>query len=822
MTFKTKKTLTIAGVAALMSTSAIVPAQAVISELVVTAQKREQNIQDIPLAVSAFDSAFLDNTGYQNIFDIIDYVPGFAYTQSQTSGQTSFIIRGIGTSGNNAGLEPSVGVFVDGVYRSRSGAAIYDMVDLERIEVLRGPQGTLFGKNTSSGAVNIVSQKPQYEFGGSAELTIGNLDAVNVKGLITGPIVEDKLAASLSGFSSKRDGFVDNLTDGQDLNDVDRWGIKGQALFEPTDTLSFRLIADYTESDENCCAGITWANGPTDAAVGGMSGTVLTPSAFDDNVVAVNDLPTSKVEDYGVSLQMDWDLGNHTLTTISGWRNYKFDSTIDADFTDLNLVPLNSRSWDQSAFSQEIRIQNNDPDRFEYVLGAYYFQQDLDLDEALRFGSDTNLYVDLINIVDEIVSEELTNTVGVILSGDPDNPVPISAVITDPFLFLADGLPDGGGSNESYKQDHESWAIFGQGTYNFTDRLSGTLGLRYTSEDKKLDAAFTNTPVGGVIIPPGTLPITTTPDISGIPFGITHVPVPLNLYTAFQPVTPAVGAGFTTNYSDEAITGTAKLQFEVTPDVLTYFSYSHGYKSGGTNVTRVLTLDQRDFDPETADSYEIGMKGTFFDNNLRLNAAAYFVEYDDFQDNTFLGTQFILQNAGKVEAKGVEIEALATPSEALTLEGQVTWQDAEFVSFESGPCSSAAGVVADGVLAGSCDLSGGVLPNTPEWTIQAAATYEMPIANTWTGFARAEAIWRDDQLTATTQDPRSWVDGYATVGARLGVRSDDDRWELIAWGKNLTDEHHTNLTFDGVLQSGKLYGYPIEPRTYGVTVRSRF
>ena len=801
-------------VAAIATTGA---ANAAINELFVTAQKRTQNIQDVPIAVTALEASFLEKTGFENIYDLADYAPGISFTQAQTSTQATVLIRGVATSGQNAGLEPSVGTFIDGVYRSRTGAAVLDFVDVERIEVLRGPQGTLFGKNTTSGALNIVTKKPEYEFGGQAEVSLGNLDYVSAKGTVTGPVVDDKLAARLAAYTTNREGFVDNVTTGIELNDINRWGVRGQLLFNPNDDWDIRLIADYSETDETCCAGVTLVNGPTDAALGALGGTVIPGSEFEDRNVAVDFDPISDTEDYGVSLEMNWDVGSHTLTSITGWRRYEFLGQFKSDFTNVPIINLNSQEWSQEAFTQEFRISNDESERFRYTAGFYYFNQDLDLNEQLRFGSSASAYVDLIGAINADVSAGLTDAFGGLLSGDPANPTPITAIVAPGALAAANPFPDGSGINDFYQQEHESWALFAHGTYDVTDQFSVTAGLRYVDESKELTAAFNEMPAGGVTIPPGTLPITTTPDVSGL--GLTTVPLPVNLFAAFQPTSPLVGPGFTSEFDDEAVVGTIKLQYDWNDDLLTYVSYARGYKSGGTNVSRVIAPMSFDFKPEEVDSYEIGFKGDFLDNRLRINAAAYLADYQDFQDNTFLGTGFVLQNAGKIEAKGVEVEAVATPSDWLTLEGHVTWQDVEYESFTSGPCQ--AFEVPDGVTAGSCDRSGDDVANTPEWVVHGAANVEHPIG-TLLGFARAEFTWRDDQITNSTNDPRGIQESYTTVAANLGIRDEDGIWEVSVWGRNLTDETWYNLSFDGTLQTGKLYAYPSEPRTYGVTLRTRF
>ncbi|MCW8871777.1 MAG: TonB-dependent receptor plug domain-containing protein, partial [Xanthomonadales bacterium] len=304
-----------------------------IEEVIVMATKREQTLQEVPVAVSVVSAEEIEQSAINDIMDLQSAVPALRVSQLQTSGNTTFIIRGFGNGANNPGIEPSVGVFIDGVYRSRSAAALADLPNLERIEVLRGPQSTLFGKNASAGVINVVTAAPNMdEFGGSAALTLGNYNQVIVKGDVSGPI-SDTVGFSLALNSNKRDGYFDNLQNGSEVNERDRWGIRGQLLFLPTDNVSLRLIADYDEIDENCCGVANLLDGPTGVAVRLVGGDFVPNDPFAYANYYDFD-PTNEIENSGISLQADIDFDNGMkLTSITAYRELSRLDNVDVDFT---------------------------------------------------------------------------------------------------------------------------------------------------------------------------------------------------------------------------------------------------------------------------------------------------------------------------------------------------------------------------------------------------------------------------------------------------------------------------------------------------------
>ncbi|WP_131811828.1 TonB-dependent receptor, partial [Paraglaciecola hydrolytica] len=359
--------------------------------ITVTAQKRAQNLQEVPVAVTAFTGDEMAESVIKDMYDLQTNVPGLGAFQSQSATNSSFSIRGVGTSSQNFGLESSVGLYVDGVYRARQNSLINNLVDMSAIEVLRGPQGTLFGKNTPSGAVLVTTAAPSHS-GGDAfvEATFGNYGLMNFSGATSISAIEDVLAFRVTAFTSQRDGTISDIALGEDkVNDRDRWGARAQALYTPNEDVTLRIIADYAEINEICCgAPVQMTNFEaneipgkygSDAAIASLGGTAFPGGkAFFDREIAVSFLPESSMKDRGLSAQLDWDLDeNYTFVSITASRKFESYDDIDTDFTDVDLFGTSNDSQ-QTSFSQELRLDYTS-DKLNYILGAYYFEQDLDL-----------------------------------------------------------------------------------------------------------------------------------------------------------------------------------------------------------------------------------------------------------------------------------------------------------------------------------------------------------------------------------------------------------------------------------------------------------
>ena len=458
--------------------------------IIVSATKRNTTLQETPVAVTVTSADVIEKAQILDIKDLQSVVPTFRVSQLQNAGNTTLSIRGLGNGGNNVGIEPSVGLYIDGVYRSRAAAQIGDLPKLERVEVVSGPQSTLFGKNAPVGVVSIVTAKPEYETNGFVEAGIGNFDQLYARGYITGGIT-DTLAVSLGGGFQVRDGYFEAAegTGGGDFNNIDRFNFRAQALWEPTENLSARVIWDNSTLDENCCGVATAVIGPTAAIVNGLGGLVPsqgTPGNFDpdpfDFVTAVNVPQTNEIDDSGISLQVDWDVdafGGATFTSITSNRKNSYDYFGDSDFTSLELLEDTFQFVDIDTFSQEIRLASNNDGRFSWLVGGFYTDESIDQDSGLDYGSDLRAYIDA-----------LATAGASIALGPTASPL---FGIEQAFGFESGSFfGDDVRIEETFTQDNESWSIFGSVDFDVTDRLTITLGGNYTDDAKRVTASTIN------------------------------------------------------------------------------------------------------------------------------------------------------------------------------------------------------------------------------------------------------------------------------------------------------------------------------------------
>tara|TARA_R110002049_G_scaffold33465_5_gene110248 strand:+ start:14731 stop:17118 length:2388 start_codon:yes stop_codon:yes gene_type:complete len=795
MPMTSRNSLKLAVAIAAVTAVSISPAalsQRVLEEVIVTAQKREQSLQDVPVAVSAFSAEMIEKSGVKDMFDLQVNAPSLFVTQTQTSTTTNFQIRGVFTSGQNFGLESSVGLYTDGVYRARQGSMINNLVDVGSVEVLRGPQGTLFGRNTPAGAVQINSVAPDFEGTGFLEATGGDYDLFGLSGAKSLTLIEDVLAIRATGFYMERDGFVDWIGPGgkkedDAFNDRDRWGARLQALYMPTEDLTMRMIIDHSEVDEVCCGAGSWknnffpqnggtlppnpalnpppANGPTDQFVVDGGGVVVDQDDFYDYAVTAAREPKSENEDEGISLQVDWDTDLFLATSITAYRTH--DSFDDADILFTNLDgAYRVNDSEQSQFTQEFRI-TSEGDKLTYVAGVYYYYQELDTDRTTTTGADTSQI----------------------------------ALGADSNLFI-----EGTGSRDVNEQEHESYAIFGQADYNLTDTLVLTAGLRWTYEDKKLKNTFTQDfPLEGGN--PG--------DNSG--------------FLAFPPLSPT--PNLDEEFDDDQITGTLKLSWFMNQDIMLYGAYSTGYKSGGVNADRIAPVFDPIFDAEESESFEVGMKAEFPEQAMRLNVALHKTDTDDLQTVSFQGGGFALTNAGTAETYGVEVDLNWAPLDNTTVTLAYAFNHGEYADFEGGPCWTGQtwhtgqpdpGDAEPDNPGNACDRSGGDLAGNPENVVVATANQDFRLTDQIGGFVYAEYIWVDERMTDVNNDPEKYDGSYNLVNMRAGFLYEPWNTSLTLWGRNLTDEKYTNTIADTPAQTGRYNAYYNEPTTWGLTVRKDF
>ena len=932
------------------------------SPIVVTATRRNEALSDVPLAVSAVTAESFENTGASDIRQMQQVSPSLLVSSTQSEGGASTArIRGIGTVGDNPGLESSVGVFIDGVYRSRVGSGLTELGPIDRVEVLRGPQGTLFGRNTSAGLIHVITAKPRFNTEITGEATIGNYDLRRFELGVTGPI-SDTLAARIDGVLMKRDGFVEDLISGRDVNDRDRWLLRGQVLYQPDDNFSLRVIGDYSKRDEECCAAPYL---PVSDALGdGSGGADRVPSTFapilegiggiipDDTfdrdvVISEGRSYRGDVKDWGLSAEATYDFGPAELTSITAYRYNNLIRGTDIDYSNLDLAyrPDDGTAFNKfKTFSQELRLQGTTfNDRLDWLIGGYYANEKLHSRDSLRYGRD---FDDLASCLSASTFARLAGQPGLITPSDGDTcfnsaiaqgvrdaplasgglvasynaavgagnlaaaaslaqtitalgafarlnntglPAGIPAVnfsldTFGPYTFTNNGFQNLGQINgvpflfqdqgivDDFEQTSDNFALFTHNIFAITPRLKLTVGLRYTSETKKLDATLSDNLTSCAVFTGGSL--------AQLPCALPRVPGGLQEYDG--------------KHKEDELSGTAVLSFKPTDRLLTYLSYSRGYKAGGFNLDRsalsrqvslnsfgleiagavcpqsgaqpvgciASDVSQLEFKPETTDAWELGLKynGTWFD----VNVAVFHQLFHNFQLNTFNGVNFIVENinscsdglngadsdndpdtgacTGKeragVKSQGVEVELFTRPMQNVMVNAGVTYADTKYrddlVGADGRPLSNAL-----------FQLPGRRVSNASPWTLTGSLTWTPPIGGSGLrGLFYVDVRHMAEYNTGSDLDLEKTQEAYTVVNGRIGLTGASRAWAVELWAANLFNEKFTQIGFDAFLQgsctergaangfcnpplpanrSNQLYAAFLgEPRTYGLTLKAKF
>jgi outer membrane receptor protein involved in Fe transport len=793
-----------------------------VDQIVVTAQKRSQSLQDVPIVVTAVSSQLLKDANVKDIKELTVLTPGLMVTSTSSEASTTARIRGVGTVGDNLGLESSVGVVIDGVYRPRNSVGFGDLGEMERVEVLKGPQGTLFGKNTSAGVINILTKRPKFVFGAEGEATFSNFNGHGGSVSVTGPIVEDKVAGRLFFATRQRDGYYKVLTGAgprtaHDDSNQDFYSIRGQLLFTPNAALDVNVIGDYTKREEYCCAAVQiLAAGTTqnvlhvlDPINGGVAATP-NPSAR----IAYSNRPTTQnIEDQGVSIEANYNLGilgGAKLTSITALRDWKRTGETDPDYSTVDILHYDPahQNAEFKQFSQELRVGGK-TDKLDWMVGAFYAEEELIQNVALRYGSSFEQYASM--LFSGGTSQTLLGT----LQG--------RAIGTS---FVADQ-----GQLDHYDQNEHSLAFFTNDTYHVNDKLEITLGLRYTDEHKKLDTLYTNTDNG---------------------LGCATLQSRLG-QSATAVATAALQCGtFQNNLfnnladhqsrSESELTGTLKAAYRFDKHLLTYASYARGYKAGGFNLDRLAcpykttpacgaslapVLDTS-FKPEFVDSYEAGFKSTLFNRTLLFNATAFYQEYTGFQLNAFNGLVFTVTSVPTVVSKGLDTDFVWLPNKHLSIQGGVTYADTTYPFKDArvlgAPCTSIAfGAVATAATPTGCSLlPGHRLSLAPLVSASLAATYEQDIGMGLIARANVSAKTSSSYNTGSDLNPVKVQNAYTVVNARIGVGPENARWSVELWAQNLFDKSYMQVAFDATAQSKTYNAFLGAPQTYGVTARVKF
>jgi len=758
------------------------PVVAQLGDIVVTARRREENVQDVPIALTVIGNELLENTGTGNVGQLTQLVPSLQILSSNPR-NTAITIRGLGASYGlaNDGLEQGVGLYVDQVYNARPATATLDFIDIDRIEVLRGPQGTLVGKNTTAGALIITTQAPTFTPEGVGEVTIGDYGLRQIKGTVAGPLYGDVVAGRLSVVSNQRDGFLNSVVNGENQNDVNGLALRGQLLIQPNDRLSIRLSADHSRQETNCCAQVYVTYGPTLRSAAQQFPALAAARGY---VVGSTD-PYDRISDVDADIQadqwhaggsaiVDYDFGDINFTSVTAYREWDWEPANDRDYTTLDIVRQSANPSHQNQFSQEFRIGSQGSRTIDWTAGLYYFNQTIDTDGVTEYGRDAAYW----------------------LLG----PVGAASLLTQQPPAVPDALLDGYKVFNVSTIETDSYALFGQFTWNITDDLRITPGLRYTDESKS--GTFTATTEGGLV--------TTNATLINRRLGIARP----QFYEA--------------ETSDGSLSGQIAASYDVNDDVLVYGSYARGFKSGGINLAGLPTLqdgtpalNSAEVDPEEVTTYELGLKTQSFDRRLTANLAAYHTEIADFQANVVDAgpgaLRGYLANVEKVEIKGVELDLTARPTDDLDLFANLAWTDGQYASFANGPCP----LERIGTSTAACDLSGREFPGVSPWAGAIGGEYRFRPVSTGEGFVGADASYRSAYYADAAVSEYARIDGYALVNLRAGFRADAG-WEAYVFVKNAFDEDYLQFVSIQTGNSGLVIGNPGDPRTAGVTVRARF
>jgi iron complex outermembrane recepter protein len=733
-----------------------------IEEVVVTAQKREENLQDTPIAITAFSGENLEGHMITDISKLADFTPNVIFdTTAPISGVSSgavVFIRGIGQLDFSLTTDPGVGTYIDGVYSSRSVGGVLDVAEIERIEILRGSQGTLFGRNTIGGAISITTKRPVEEFGGVIEATAGEFDRIDFKGSVDIP-VSDKLRSKFAFSSKQRDGFVDRVSVGDKLGDEERQSLRGSFLFEATDDIELYATVDYAKINEQSAGsvlvGITEFPGDPVQGLAPSStfaynqifvpqnpGAVPYDTRFllggeNDRTLATGPTGT-KLESFGATLTFSWSLPWFEFKSITSYRDTDGEFFRDPDNSSIAITETSNPNYKHEQVSEEIQLLGTlFNDRLQYVLGAYFFEEE---------GND-DVFVPIFGAV----------------------PAPVPGGFLALPLFI----------NNFAAVDNSSQAFFGQGTFDLTDQIALTFGLRHTKDEKKFNfTQFIS------LDPAGTL------------FAI-----------------PLVGSGGVGSVSDDfsELNIRASIEYQFNDDTLYYFTYADGFKSGGFNTRYVVPRSEPlAFSPETIESFEMGVKWQGWDDRIRINAAGFVSEYSNVQIQLFeTGGGPLTQNAGVVDIIGVEVEVTLVPIDNLLFNAGFGYIDAEYDVLNLPTTNVAQGITLDTKL-----------PNTPETTVNISGEYTWPMQ--WGNLiARGDYRYTDDIHNDAQNSPFLFQEGYHTFNASLTFTTADDNWDFVVFGTNLTDKRF-------IMSGDSNYGLGFHeanynrPREFGVSVRRRF
>ncbi len=770
-------------------------------EILVTARRRAEASQDVPLAISVVGGEHLDNTGAFNVGRLQQLTPTLQFYTSNPRNSAANI-RGIGAPFGltNDGIEQGVGIYVDDVYYSRAASSTFDFLDVARIEVLRGPQGTLYGKNTTAGALNITSRQPTFNFEGRAEVSIGNLAFKQAKAAVSGPL-SDKVAAHVAVSATSRKGTIFNQATGSWINEQDNLGLRAQLLWRPTVGLDVTLAGDYSVQDPECCGQIYVGVGATQRPLNRQFAAL----AAAQNYVVPSTDPFQRLTDLdadlnagnkigGASLRVKWDAGAGTLTSVTAWRFWDWKPANDRDFIGLPITTSSNNPSQQHQYTQEFRYAR-EGEAVDFVAGLFGFHQ------TVRTQG--------IQVQGKAASRWLLN--------------PSSPLAANPAVL--DGLT----ANNDIRLDNTSAAVFGQASWKISDALTLQPGVRVNYDRKKglYSSVVTGTASDG------------TRQL--VQFSAAYASDPW-IVAQRGVLSPQ---RFEPEFSAWNFSYDVNLSYKLALDVLAYATYAKTFKSGGINLNGVPTdaagnplLAAGAVKPESLNHYEAGLKTQFWDHRITFNLSGYRTDIDDFQalvSNGQLGVlRGYLANAEKVRTQGIEWDLSVRPSERFNAYVNGAYTDATYVRFVDAPCppelsggGSGTPIAAAGVPGNSpanCDISGQRLPGVSKWAFSWGAEGNVParlLGQEGEVYLGIDGSYRSNFSSNPSPSAYTWVDGYALTNLRLGFRTDSGL-NLFGWVRNAFNVNYFEQLAVPSGNTGLIVGSPGDPRTWGGTIKVEF
>ena len=728
------------------------------AEVIVTARRREERLQDVPVAITAIGSTRLRDAGVSQLTQLMFEAPS-VNIGSPNPRQTSISVRGLGNNPAADGLASSVGVYLDGVYLDRLGMANFDLSDVERVEVLRGPQGTLFGKNTTAGAISVTTKAPSFtpELYGEADFGDYGLRQFQISG--SAP-VSDKIAVRLSAYDDSRRGYLDNVEIGGHELSLHRQGVRGQILVKPTDTITWRIIGEYGNEADSAGALVLYSKGPATSANPRFvsydtwaANLGITPVFEPNGLVTDKNLRQHLTErQYSATSILDVGLGDYTLTSVTGYRWWKFTPHNDFDWTSADVIRNQGVTDKDQQFSQEVRIASPTGHTVDFVAGVYFFYRKLDALSLTTYGA------------------QYAQGLGAI--GNPALNNGTTQTNADPTVH--------------------SYALFGQGSWHIDPTLDLTLGARATYERE-------------------------SEDIVRLPFtdGTGAAPVTVAPYSGSLSVSDWTPSGLATlswkPHAGLLVYATAS-----------YGAKAGGFNSPTVpqSTTGVfLPTDTLRVKSEKAANGELGIKSSLFDNLLTLNVDAFYTAVQDYQANTIVqtstGFQSLITNVGSVHTKGVEVEATLRPARNLTLTGALGYNDARYHSFRDAPS-------VQGAVATTQDLSGRPVVQAPKWNLNLSADYQVPLNDSTQAYAGADFNYKSGYYGYIDDSPYSWIRGYTVTNFRAGLRLAHSRYDVSGWIRNTFDHRYFYLIVPASTGSAGYVASVAEPRTYGISLKVNF